>query len=134
MKTDFDDWLVVLAARGKGGSAVPERDIPLAVRSLAWSMPLVLGGNWTAATLTGAIRVAPDAASTLASFTIGAPSYDAGTGKTTWAVSLAAGSGANSTGVLPADAEGDGVVYLPAAFTLNGELLFGFAFPLAGKV
>lgn len=134
MKTDFDDWLALLAAHGKGGSAVPVSDIPLAVRGAAWAMPLVLAGNWSSATLTGAIRIAPDAAAVLASFTISGGTYDSGTGKTTWTASLASGTGANSTGVLPADGDGDGAVYLPAAFTLNSELLMGFAFALAGKV
>lgn len=136
MSTTFDTWLQTLAAGGKGGSAI---SLKLATRGLAWEDIIELSGDWSDATLEGSISAAPDAASALATVTIGSPSYDSEAEVTVWDVSLASGTGSNSTGVLPSDTDGDGVEYLPIAFYLtpsggSKELLFGAAFPLTGKV
>lgn len=138
MKTDFDEWLAVLAADRKGG-----RDflgiIPGATRGDAWQCLIELPGDFSGATIAGAIRSAPDASGVLASFTVGSGTYSTVTQSTTFAASLASGTGSNSTGVLPADSDGNGYAAFPAAFTItpaggSAELLFGFAFILRGKV
>lgn len=139
MPTPFDDWLQALAAAGKGGSALTAQDIPSATRGLPWSMPIVLQGNWTGATITAAIRAAPDAGSALATLTVTSASYNSSTGYTTWTASLASGSGANSTGSLPADTDGNGVEMFPISFLMTPSggtefLLFGGALTLLGKV
>lgn len=136
MNTNFDTWLQTLAAGGKGGSAI---SLKLATRGLKWEEDIELSGNWASAALEGSISASPDAASALATVSIGSPVYDSGDDVTTWAVSLASGTGTNSTGVLPSDTDGDGVEYLPIAFYLTPsggtkELLFGGALPLTGKV
>ena len=136
MSTSFDTWLQTLAAGSKGGSAI---SLPLATRGLKWEHDIEIGGDWTGSTLEGSISAAPDAASALATVTVGSLTYDSGDDVTTWSVSLAAGTGSNSTGVLPTDTDGDGVEYLPIAFYMtpsggSKELLFGAAFPLTGKV
>lgn len=99
MSTPFPEWLASLGGlRG---------DLPPAVRGLRMEHTLTYPGNVTTATLQGAVKASPDATSELAVFTIGTPSHSAGV--TTWTFSLAAGSGSNSTGGLPADSNGDGV-------------------------
>lgn len=135
MNTTFDTWLATLAAGSKGGSAI---SMPLATRGLKWETDIEIPGNWSTATLEGSVSSAPDAASSLATVTVGSASYSAVDDTTTWTVSLASGTGANSTGVLPTDTDGDGVEYLPCAFYLtpsggSKELLFGAAFALTGK-
>ena len=139
MSTTFDTWLQQLAAAGKGGSALSAVDIPPATRGVAWSLPIALQGDWTGATIAASIRATPDAGSALATLTIGSASYDAGSGFTNWTASLASGTGANSTGVLPADTDGDGVETFPISFFITPSggtqsLLFGGTFTLLGKV
>jgi hypothetical protein len=139
MKTAFDDWLRELAAAGKGGSALSDADIPAAIRGEYWPMQIQLSGNWATATLEGSIRSAPDAASALATITIGSPTFDAAAGVTYWTASLASGTGSNSTGSLPADTDGSGEEKLPIAFYITPSggtrsMLFGGVFTLLGKV
>lgn len=136
MATTFDTWLHTLQAGGKGGASV---SLKLATRGLAWEDVIEISGDWSDATIEGSIRAAPDAASALATVTVSAGTYDAGDDVTTFDVSLASGTGSNSTGILPSDSDGDGVEYLPIAFYMtpsggSKELLFGAAFPLTGKV
>jgi hypothetical protein len=137
--TAFDDWLRALAAAGKGGASVTDAEMPAATRGLAWSLPIVLPGDWTGAVMVGAIRSTPDATTALATFTMTGPTYDAGAGTSTWTAALAAGTGANSTEALPADTDGDGITELPASFLITPsggaqELLFGAKFTVLGKV
>ncbi len=133
MATTFDEWLRQLGLAKKG----PVR-LPAATRGLAWSEPIRLSGDWTGATMAGAIRAAPDASgSALASFTVTGPVVAGG--YSTFTLALASGSGANSTGVLPADDDLDGVVELPFSLLLTPSagaqgLLCGGVFPLLGKV
>lgn len=139
MPTPFDDWLQQLAAAGKGGSLLTATDIPPAVRGNAWSMPIRFAGDWTTGTIAGSLRAAPDAASALAAISFTAGSFDSVTGFTTWTASLASGTGANSTGSLPADTDGDGVEQFPMAVYLTPSggaqlMLFGGLFTLLGKV
>jgi hypothetical protein len=130
--TTFDTWLRELARAGKG-------PLPLkgATRGLKWERPVELEGDWTGATLTAKVRQYPDAAAVLATCTVSGPVVAAGV--STWMVSLAAGSGANSTGVLPADADLDGVEYFAFAIHLapsggDEDLLLGGALPVIGRV
>lgn len=137
--TAFDKWLATLRLNGRALPSSEAAQVAVAVRGLAWSMSVKIAGNHSTATLAGAIRSAPDAPSALASFTIGSGSFDAGTNKTTWTVSLAAGTGAGSTGSLPASTDGEGVIVLPAMIHItpsggSEKLLFGFPFTLVGKV
>jgi hypothetical protein len=133
--TPFDPWLRALAAAGQGGDALY---LPPATRGLAWSEPIEIEGNWTGATIAGTISLVPDAASPLATFAISALAYDATADVTLWVASLAAGAGANATGSLPGDPDGDGVVELPCSFRLTpaggqAETLFGAVFTVLGK-
>lgn len=130
--TDFDDWLRGLAAAQKGPV-----DLPAATRGMAWSVPVELDGDWTGSTLAGDIRMAPDAAMAEATYSITGPVV--ADGVSTFTVTLASGTGADSTGSIPADTDRDGVVKLPTAFrvTPSGgteELLFGGTFTLLGYV
>lgn len=139
MATEFDDWLRALAATGKGGASLTLEDIPAAIRGEYWNWPVQLAGDWTTAAITGTIRAAPDAPTALATITFSAGTYDPNAGVTTWFGSLAAGTGANSTGSLPADVDGDGIIELPIAVYLtpsggNRQLLLGGKFTLTGKV
>lgn len=139
MKTAFDEWLQQLAAAQKGGAALGGDEIPTVTRGELLSYPIMLPGDWTGGTIEAAIRATPDAASTLATLTISAASYDLTSGYTTWTATLAAGTGSNSTGSLPADTDGDGVEVFPISFffTPSGgtrQLLFGAPFVLLGKV
>lgn len=139
MKTTFDDWLQQLAAAGKGGALLSPIDLPPATRGLAWSLPIALAGDWSTAALAGAIRSAPDAVTALATLTIAGGTFDIGSGYTTWTASLTSGTGANSTGALPADTDGNGVETFPISFLItpsggSQSLLFGGAFSLVGKV
>lgn len=139
MKTAFDDWLQQLAAAGKGGASLAGDEIPTATRGEAFSYPILLPGDWTGATISAAIRAAPDASSILATLSVSSASYNAVTGYTTWTATLASGTGTDSTGSLPADNDGSGVEVFPISFffTPSGgtrTLLFGAPFVLLGKV
>lgn len=139
MKTSFDDWLQQLAAAGKAGSALSGDEIPTATRGEAFTYPIYLPGDWTGGTIEAAIRSAPDAEDVLVTLTVSSASFDADTGYTTWTASLDSGDGADSTGFLPADTDGNGVEAFPISFffTPSGGtrgLLFGGPFVLLGKV
>ena len=139
MTTTFDAWLQIHAAARKGGSALSLIDVPPATRGLRWQMTVSLAGNWTTGTLSGSVSASPDAASPLVTFGVTSPSYDGGTGKTTWTISLSAGTGANSTGILPSDTDGDGQEAFPMAVYLtpsggSQELVFAAALYVSGKV
>jgi hypothetical protein len=139
MKTDFDEWLALLAAGNKGGPDLCPGVIPAAVRGQAWTCAIELPGDYSGATIAGAIRVTPDAPSALATMTVTSGTYSGATNTTTFTASLAAGTGSNSTGALPADTDGNGYVALPAALTItpsggSPELLMGWAFIVQGKV
>jgi hypothetical protein len=83
------------------------------------------------------VKVAPDAPSELAVFSVGTPIF--ADEVTTWAFSLAAGSGVNSTGSLPADADGYGVAVFvyDLLLTLSGgspQRIAAGLFPVSGFV
>ena len=127
----FDPWLAQLAAAGKGPVTL------YAFRGRAFSQTITLSGNWTGATMRGQIRLEPDAATSLAAFTVTGPVIvgDA----TQFTISLAAGSGANSTGVLPADAAGENYIELPFDLLMTPaggaeDTLFGGVFTLVGRI
>lgn len=139
MPTTFDPWLQELAAAGKGGALLTDKDLPHATRGLGWQLPIVLSGDWSTAALAGAIRAAPDAPTALATLAITGGTYSSGTNTTMWTASLASGTGANSTGTLPADTDGSGVETFPIAVLITPlgsiqQLLFGGAFTVVGRV
>src|SRR5688572_26000615 len=105
MAGTWDEWLAALKAANKGPLIAPE--LPSATRGMYWSTTIELPGDWTGAALTGTVRASPDASTALATFSVSGPSVAVGT--STFTISLAAGTGANSTGVLPADGDLDGV-------------------------
>lgn len=131
--TPFDGWLSQLAGSGKGGFT-----LPAASRTRKYTVGVQIPGDFTGATMRAEVRAGPDAGgSALASFTVTGPVVAGG--NSTFSLSLAAGSGANSTGVLPADAAGDGTVWLAVDVLLTPsggteELLFGAALPLVGRI
>ena len=138
MKTSFDTWLAELASAGRGGSALASDDVPIATRGLAWSMIVALAGDWTTATLAGSVSAAPDAASPLATFTVSSASYSSVTGYTTWTLSLASGTGSNSTGALPPEGvrrimKGKYSTPSPSVSVGSANTLIGGALSVVGK-
>lgn len=135
MASKWNVWLSELSRASKGGVRLVS-----ARRGSAFSQAITLPGDYSAASFRGEVRANPDASGTaLAAFTFTTPTYDAGTGKTSVSFSLAAGSGANSTGALPADGDFDGVEEFPfdILVTPSGgteELLFGGVLPVVGRV
>jgi hypothetical protein len=136
MDTTFEDWLRQLAAAGKGPAPIDDM-----VRGKPWQAGINLPGDWTGATLTGQIRVSPDASgAVLASFTVGALTYDptggtSGIGETRWSISLTG----TQTAALPTDTDGNGVetfAYMMFLTPSGGtqELLWGGAVNLMGLV
>lgn len=131
--TEFAAWLATLGAL--------RADLPASecVRKLAVEHTFTYPGDVTSATLSGAVKASPDAEAELATFTIGTPSYDAGTGRTSWTFGLSGGTGANSTGSLPASGATDGVatfVY-DLLLTLSGgtaQRVAAGLFPVSGFV
>ena len=129
MSYPYTDWLLSLGSR--------RVTLPPAVRGLAYSKTVSYPGDVRTATIRGTAKAAPDQATELATFTFGTPSLI--DGRTVWAFSLPGGFGANSTGALPADDDGNGVVNLVFDFliTLPGlseDRLVGGIFPLSGFV
>lgn len=110
MTTQFNDWLAECEAAGKGGATFKW----VAARGQAFSQTLRIAGDWTGATMAAKLKAHPDAATTLASFTVGSPvvSVEDGATWTRFTFTLASGSGANSTGSLPADTDQDGITQL----------------------
>jgi len=101
------------------------------------SHTLTYPANVTTATLQGSVKSSPDATAELAVFTVGVPVF--ADGVTTWEFSLAAGDGVNSTGILPADNDGDGLEILiyDLILTLAGgsaERIAGGLFTVSGFV
>ena len=133
MNTSFDPWLLALAAGSKGGFVMES-----ASRTRRYVFGINAAADFTGATIRAQVRSAPDAAgSPLATFAVTGPVVAAGI--STFTLELVAGSGANSTGILPADSTGDGVIYLPVDVLLtplggSEELLFGAALPLLGRI
>lgn len=130
--TTFDPWLRALAAAGKGPVTLREE------RTRKLEAAFILAGDWTGATLRGAVRLSPDAAgAVLASFAVTGPVVASGV--STFTVSLAAGSGANSTGSLPADGEGGGVARFAYDLLItplgdDEEVLVGGVLEILGRV
>lgn len=132
MTTQWNIWKNTLSAQQKG-----PHDLTPATRGQFYQVPIIAAGDLTAATLTGSVRSSPDSTSTLAVFSVAAPTF--ADGKTTWVASLAEGSGANSTGSLPVDGDGNGVEQFPYDFLLKfpgekAERLFGGLLPVSGHI
>lgn len=130
--THFQDWLNLLAIAKTGPYTLKP-----AVRGQLWTFSFSVPGDLTTATLTGEVRSGPDSGTALAEFTIGTPAFN--DGYTTWAISLAAGTGPNSTGSLPSDGDGNGTEYFPYDFLLkpsggSAGRLFGGLLPLSGHI
>jgi hypothetical protein len=131
MEERFATWLKRLGQMKKG-PFLPNG----ASRGRPWSADLVIPGDWSTATFRGEIRSQPDAGSVLASFAFTTPVFSGG--QTTLTMSLASGTGANSTGSLPSDNDFDGVEYFPfdvlANFGGTEDLFFGGLLPVAGRI
>jgi hypothetical protein len=113
---DFKVWLDGLRRAGQ----LIEYILP-AYRELKWEEVIQLGGDWTGAAMEGSVRALPGAGSPLVEFSFSGPVVATVEGETTstWLVWLAAGSGANSTGVLPLGAAGNGVTEFPYMFRIT---------------
>ena len=114
-------------------------NIPPATRGLKWDEPVAIEGDWTGATLEGTVSASPDAGVDLAEFSFTGPvvAEIAGVTTSTWMASLAAGTGTDSTGVLPDDDDVDGVETFPCMFRLTPSggdeaTVFGGYFTVAG--
>lgn len=134
MAGQYDDWLRELAAGGK--TELPGK-IALATRGMYWSDIVEIEGEWTGSTLEGTVRSSPDAPTALVTFAVEGPTI--ADGYTVFVISLAAGTGANSTGILPADSDENGEESFPfmLRFTPLGgeeELLVGGLLPVVGFV
>lgn len=130
----FPEWLASLKRQRKGPVYLEP-----ATRGQYWEATISFPGDVRDAELSGQIRAAPDAGAVLAAFNVSSAAYFPGVDRTAWAVSLAAGSGANSTGALPVDSQGDGSIMLPVEFVLQlgggqRERLFGGVFEVSGCV
>ena len=126
-----DIWLRELAAASKGPVTLPP-----ATRGLAWSEPVELAGDWTGATLEGTVSIDPDAPAPMANFAVTGPVLVDGV--STWMISLAAGTGENSTGALGPDSDQDGVERFPFMLRLTpaggvAETLLGGLLPVIGR-
>ena len=131
MNAPFEEWLDACTAAARGG-----RDLVWnAARGLAFSGAAVLDGDWTGAEMAGTLRAMPDSGGALGSFTVTGPVV---TGTTsTFIFTLAAGTGANSTGALPADVTGEGVAELALLLLLTPaggtqDLFMGGTFRVLG--
>ena len=130
----FPEWLALLAQANKGPVTLQP-----AVRGQAYTVTISYPGDVTTATLEGAVAASPDSPTKLAIFSVSAPEYQSLADRTVWTCTLASGAGANSTGALPADTDGNGVEYLLYDFiiTLSGqnpERLFGGVLPVIGYI
>lgn len=131
MAGQWDAWLRDLRTAGKYA------EVGRATRGLAWAEIVEIEGDWTGAIMTGGVRVAPDASSYEAQFSVSGPTISGD--YSVFELSLAAGSGANSTGALPEDADADGVEEFPYAIHLqpsggDEELLCGGVLHVLGIV
>jgi len=120
--TQFPSWLKSLGTR--------RADLPISeqVRGQPVEHLIRYAGDVTSSALIGSVKASPDATSTLATFTVGAPALV--NGETRWVVSLTG----TQTGALPADANADGVEFFYYDFLLDGKRIFGGLFPLSGFI
>lgn len=103
----YQTWLDALALGRQGGII-----FPMATRQLIWEHSLrIEDADYSGSTFAAQVRAYPDSGTILATVTIGTVAYTGG--NTVVPMTLAAGTGANSTGVLPADSDQDGVEYFP---------------------
>ena len=130
MGTTFNEWLNQLGRAGKGPLSLPP-----AIRGEAWSCPVELEGDWTGSSLTGAVRIAPDAPSVVVNFTISGPVFD--NDVTSFILSLDGNQ--TDSPVIPSDVDADGVTQLPFLLRLTPsggieEPLLGGSFTVLGNV
>lgn len=110
--TTFEDWLRRLAV-----AELLVENVPPAFRAIKWEQPVEIEGNYTGAALEGSVSLAPNS-TPLAVFSFTGPVVAGGF--STWTASLAAGTGANSTGKLWTDAgDGDGNGLIELAMMLR---------------
>ena len=113
MNHQFKDWLAVHAAGNRGGVARPDLAI---TRGREWTARLALTGDFTADTLFGSIGLEPnDGVSEVADFSVVAGAFSGG--ETAFDFTLSAAQ----TATIPADADGDGLLWLP--FDISREPL-----------
>lgn len=128
----WDDWLRELAAAGKSAGK-----LACATRGLAWTEIVEIEGDWTGSTAECTVRASPDAPTALATLTVTGPTPSGD--YTVFEISLAAGTGAGSTGILPADDDETGEESFPIMFRLTPlggvqETLWGGRLPVVGFV
>jgi len=128
MKSQWDTWLRELAAAGKGGAIVKAID-----RGLPYSLSLEIPMDVSADAFAASLKVAPDAASAEADFTVGVGAYAAGVTVVTLSLSAAL------TAALTADGDADGVeelvfdlLHTPSGGTQ--QRFIAGAMPILGKV
>lgn len=133
MNTQYTAWLRSLAAAQKGPVA-----LPTAVRQLPYRAVLAINADFSGATIVAQVKSSPGSPTSLADFTVSVSSFSGGV--TIVSLSLAAGTGADSTGSLPADADMDGIEYFPfdILVTPDGidepERLCGGLLPVSGFI
>lgn len=136
MAGQFPEWLATLRKAGKGPVALAD-GWPVAVRGLEWELEVELPGDWTGATLAGTVSASPDAGTDLVEFAVTGPSVSGG--YTYFTLSLASGTGADSTGALPGDGDASGEEEFPFMLRITpsggyAETVCGGMFPVIGKV
>jgi hypothetical protein len=135
MVNKWATWLSELDRAGKGGVSLRP-----AIRERSWVLRVSFSGDNSAATFRGEVRISPDTTGDpLAAFSFSTPEYDSELDKTSVSVSLAAGTGANSTGSLPSDDDANGVEEFPfdILMTPSGgaeEVLIAGVLPVLGRV
>lgn len=131
--TQFDIWMRALSAAQKGPVTLPG-----ASRGRSYTTTVSIDGDWAGATMRAEARLYPDApGDPIATFNVEGPVIEAG--MSVFTLTLAAGTGSNSTGVFPADAALDGVTRfaVDVLLTVPGaeeDLLFGGVLPILGRV
>lgn len=135
MATPFDDWLKACLAAGRGGPEV----VWYGTRGEAFPGAVIIAGDWTTAAVAAVLKQMPDAAGVLVTFTVGAAALVtiAGATYTRFPVTLASGTAANSTGILPAAGATPGLVEFALIVWLTPaggtrDLFLGGRFQLLG--
>jgi hypothetical protein len=78
----FPEWLKALGT--------VRADLPAIDRQVPFSFQITFPGNVTSWGLAGTVKIGPNSTEELAVWAIGTPTYDAGSDRTTWIVSLSA--------------------------------------------
>lgn len=118
----FPEWLAALGARRADLIGSDH------VRGQSLSHTVRYTGDWSASSLTGSVKAAPDAATELAVFAVSSPVF--ADGVTSWFISLSA----SQTAALPADGDANGIEDFVYDVLIDGRRLFGGLFRISGFV